>query len=172
MTKKWILIISIIILAVLLFVGFMWFKNNGPIKDTSLKDDGIGKLTVGMDEEHIRHYYPEFAISHGKNNNTYYYNDEDSFVVTTQNKKIVCIELRNEVPNQKLTTKKNITLGSSLKDVEQAYGKNYREKSTERYGDVIEFQDSKTNQKLVFGMFDNKVNVIIFYDYEKFEYQF
>lgn len=172
MTKKWILIISIIFLLVLLAVGFMWFKNNGPIKDTSLKDDGIGNLTIEMDEKHIRHYYPEFAIFHGKNNNIYYYNDEDDFIVTTMNKKIVCIELRNEVPEQKLMTKKNITLGSSLNEVEKAYGKNYRKKSTERYGNVIEFQDSKTNQKLVLGIFDNKVNVIIFYDYEEFEYQF
>ncbi|MBC1436382.1 hypothetical protein HCJ39_11845 [Listeria rocourtiae] len=172
MSKKWVLIISVIILVVLIAIGFIWFKNNGPIKDTSLKDDGIGKLAIGMDEEHIRHYYPEFAISHEKNNNIYYYNDEDSFVTTTEKKRVVCLELKNEVPGQKLTTKKNVTLGSSLKEVEQAYGKNYRKKSTERYGNIIEFQDSKTTQKLVFGVFDDKVSVIILYDYEEFDYQF
>ncbi|WP_149024375.1 hypothetical protein [Listeria cornellensis] len=58
-----------------------------PIKDTDLKNDGIGKLSIGIDEAHIRHYYPEFAIFHEKNSNTYYYNDEGDFVATTMNKK-------------------------------------------------------------------------------------
>ncbi|EUJ23312.1 hypothetical protein PGRAN_09066 [Listeria grandensis FSL F6-0971] len=50
------------------------------------------------------------------------YNDKNSFVVTAENKKVVCIELVNEVPNQNFSTEKNIKLGSTFKEITAACG--------------------------------------------------
>ncbi|MBC6315678.1 hypothetical protein [Listeria grandensis] len=172
MLKKVLLVIGILLIGFFVYVGILWAKDVWPIKDTILKNDGIGKLSIGMDESHIRHYYPDFFIAQEGKNNVYYYNDKNSFVVTAENKKVVCIELVNEVPNQNFSTEKNIKLGSTFKEVTAAYGENYRTKSTERYGDVLEYQDSNTNQKLVIGLFNDKVSLMIFYNYEKFDYPF
>ncbi|KMT62855.1 hypothetical protein X559_0796 [Paenilisteria newyorkensis] len=117
-------------------------------------------------------YYPEFAYDSG----VYYFHDADGFIVTTDSKtkKIVCMELRDKIDGQTFTTKKGIGIGSSFADVQRKYGANYRKKNTEIYGDMVEFQDSNTNQKIGFGMDykNGRVTVVVLYDYEKYKFPY
>ncbi|SQC58752.1 hypothetical protein [Paenilisteria newyorkensis] len=71
-------------------------------------------------------------------------------------------------------TKKGIGVGSSFADVKREYGTNYRKKNTEIYGEMIEFQDSKTNQKIRFGIDyeNNRVTVIVIYDYDTYKFPY
>ncbi|MBC1500155.1 hypothetical protein HB943_06020 [Listeria weihenstephanensis] len=176
MLKKVLLIIGILLAGLLVYLGVLWIKNVWPIEDTSLKNEGIGKLSIGMDESHIRHYYPEFAIANEDQGNVYYFDDKDSFIVTAdaKTKKIVCMELRDKIDGQNFATKKGIGVGSSLADVQREYGTDYRKKDTEIYGNVIEYQDSKTNQKLGFGIdYENdRITVVVLYDYEKYKFPY
>ncbi|EUJ23158.1 hypothetical protein PGRAN_09506 [Listeria grandensis FSL F6-0971] len=176
MLKKILLIIGILLTGLLVYMGVLWIKNVWPIEDTSLKNEGIGKLTIRMDESHIRHYYPEFAIANEDEGNIYYFDDKDSFIVTTdaKTKKIVCMELRDKIDGQNFTTKKGLGIGSSFADVKLEYGTNYRKKSTEIYGDMVEFQDSNTNQKIGFGIdyANDTVTVVVLYDYDKYKFPY
>ncbi|MBC2168162.1 hypothetical protein HCB26_16415 [Listeria booriae] len=176
MLKKTLLTVGFLFAGLCAFLGITWLKDTWPIESTSLKNEGVGKLTTRMDESQISRYYPEFATRHSQEETAYYYDDEANFVVhtDTKTKEIICIELRDEIAGQNLTTKKGIGIGSSLADVKREYGMNYRQKNTERYGDLIEFQDDKTNQKMAFGIdaSNEKVTVVVSFDYKKYRYPY
>lgn len=170
--KRIVLVLGILLAGLCLYVGILWVKNVWPIGDTSLKNEGVGNLVIGMDESQMTQYYPEFAYD----GDVYYFHDADGFIVTTDSKtkKIVCMELRDKIDGQNFTTKKGIGIGSSFADVKREYGANYRKKNTEIYGDMVEFQDSNTSQKIGFGMdYENdKVTVVVLYDYEKYKFPY
>ncbi|MBC2035234.1 hypothetical protein [Listeria booriae] len=176
MLKKTLLTVGILFAGLCAFLGIAWLKDTWPIESTSLKNEGVGKLAIGMDESKISRYYLEFATRHSQEETTYYYDDEANFIVhtDTKTKEITCIELRDKIAGQNLTTKKGIGIGSSLADVKREYGTNYRQKNTERYGDLIEFQDEKTNQKMGFGIdaSNEKVTVVVLFDYKKYRYPY
>lgn len=73
-----------------------------------------------------------------------------------------------------LRQKKGLGIGSSFADVKLEYGTNYRKKSTEIYGDMVEFQDSNTNQKIGFGIdyANDTVTVVVLYDYDKYKFPY
>ncbi|MBC1795843.1 hypothetical protein HCA55_03850 [Listeria booriae] len=176
MLKKTLLTVGILFAGLCAFLGIAWLKDTWPIESTSLKNEGVGKLTIGMDESRISRYYPEFATRHSEEETAYYYDDEANFIVhtDTKTKEIICIELRDKIAGQNLTIKKGIGIGSSLADVKREYGTNYRQKNTERYGDLIEFQDEKINQKMAFGIdvSNEKVTVMVLFDYKKYRYPY
>lgn len=171
--KKILLVIGILLVGLFAYIGVVWVKDVWPINDTSLEHEEIGKLAIGMDKSQIKNYYPEFEIM---SEDVYYFDDEADFIVKTDAKtnKIVCMELREKIDGQKFATGKGIGLGSSLADIKREYGTDYRKKNTEIYGDIIEFQDSKTNQKIGFGISttDDEVTVVLLYDYDKYEFPY
>ncbi|MBC1285386.1 hypothetical protein HB818_06425 [Listeria booriae] len=161
MLKKTLLTVGILFAGLCAFLGITWLKDTWPIESTSLKNEGVGKLIIGMDESQISRYYPEIS---GAGN----------FIVHTKTKEIICLELRDKIAGQNFTTKRGIGIGSCLADVKREYGMNYRQKNTERYGNLIEFRDDKTNQKLAFGidLSNEKVTVVVLFDYKKYNYQY
>ncbi|AQY52200.1 hypothetical protein PWEIH_07291 [Listeria weihenstephanensis FSL R9-0317] len=176
MLKKILLIIGILLVGLFAYIGVVWVKDVWPVNDTSLKDEQIGKLAIGMDESQIKHYYPGFEIVSEDDVTLYYFDDETGFIVRADAKtnKIVCMELREKIDGQKFTTGKGIGLGSSLADIKREYGTDYRKKNTEMYGDVIEFQDSKTNQKIGFGInaTNDSVTVVVLYNYDVYKFPY
>ncbi|MBC2371143.1 hypothetical protein HBP98_03885 [Listeria booriae] len=161
MLKKTLLTVGILFAGLCAFLGITWLKDTWSIESTSLKNEGVGKLIIGMDESQISRYYPEIS-------------DAGNFIVHTKTKEIICLELRDKIAGQNFTTKRGIGIGSSLADVKREYGTNYRQKNTERYGNLIEFQDDKTNQKLAFGidLSNERVTVVVLFDYKKYNYQY
>ncbi|MBC2170942.1 hypothetical protein [Listeria booriae] len=161
MLKKTLLTVGILFAGLCAFLGIIWLKDTWPIESTSLKNEGVGKLTIGMDESRISRYYPEIS-------------DASNFIVHTKTKEIICLELRDKRAGQNFTTNRGIGIGSSLADVKREYGTNYRQKHTERYGNLIEFQDDQTNQKMAFGIdaSNEKVTVVVLFDYKKYNYQY
>ncbi|MBC6152694.1 hypothetical protein [Listeria booriae] len=176
MLKKTLLTVGILFAGLCAFLGITWLKDTWPIESTSLKNEEIGKLAIGLDESQISRYYTEFATRYREKETAYYYDDEANFIVhtDTETKEITCIELRDTTAGQNFTTKRGIGIGSSPTHVKREYGTNYRQKNTELYGDLIEFQDDRTNQKMAFGidLSNEKVTVVVLFNYKKFRYPY
>ncbi|KGL46111.1 hypothetical protein BMT55_03010 [Listeria newyorkensis] len=86
MLRRILLVVGILLVGLLVYMGVRWVKNVWPIEDTSLKNEGIGKLSIGMDEADIGRYYPEFTVTREDEGNAYYFGDEADFIVRTDAK--------------------------------------------------------------------------------------
>ncbi|MBC1523780.1 hypothetical protein HB884_06115 [Listeria booriae] len=116
MLKKTLLTVGILFAGFCAFLGITWLKDRWPIESTSLKNEEVGKLAVGLDESQISRYYPEFATRYREKETAFSYDDEADFIVhtDTKTKEIICIELRDKTAGQNLTTKKESVLAVAL----------------------------------------------------------
>ncbi|MGP6150468.1 hypothetical protein [Priestia flexa] len=153
----WILIL--IVLAIICIIGFKFYEYQ--TKTTDLSNENIDHIYLldNMESYETNHH---FSISQDVSHPGYkvYTIDENKRITVKSGSHKNNVIYRIEAFDSNSKTSKNVSVGTSEKDLITAYGESYIERSSDQTDKVMEYVDRDKNILLSFFIYKNKVDGI------------
>jgi len=159
--KKVLWLVIIMVIAIIFVAGFKFYEYK--IKTTDLSKENIDNIYLldNMESYQKNHTFSiNKDISH-PGYKIYDIDKNDKKRITVKYKsKNNSIIYRIESFDPKSKTTKNVSIGTSVKDLIKAYGRNYIERSSDQADKLIEYVDNDKNILISFFIYKDKVDGI------------
>ncbi|KSU86138.1 hypothetical protein ABEP17_19550 [Priestia flexa] len=156
--KFWVLIV--IVIAIVCIMGFKFYEYQ--TKTTDLSGENIDTIYL-LDDMKSYETNHRFSISKDVSHpgyKVYAIDNNENKRITVKNENKENTIYRIEAFDSSSKTSKNVSIGTSEKDLISAYGKSYIERSSDQTDKIIEYVDRDKNILLSFFIYKNKVDGI------------